>query len=247
MGTQTVEDLHDELMQHWMEDIRSGKIKLGEGSKMFTVKNTYKEGVGELIVEGEFFAKDKAGALEQSIEKWTVIVEALISGKFMKIIDGGDGTCALCRLFANEFCDGCPVKEKTDHSRCSHTPYFDYIGATESLDDAGREIRLICAKRELAFLESLREEKWTLPRMAFIAEEELAELKGTIEELQRLVAKHENMLDEIRSKVSDASAALQACDKEVAHENYGYADNHRDRASAILDSIVGGGKDAKSV
>lgn len=54
--------------------------------------------------------------LQQSIAKWQSIVDGTGS-------DDGIRDCALCAIYVNNKCRGCPVFEKTKHIRCGLTPY----------------------------------------------------------------------------------------------------------------------------
>lgn len=99
-------------------------------------------------------------ALKGSIEKWQRIVVS--TG-----VDKGAKNCPLCNLFyrrddlnVNDNCCGCPVAEKTGKKFCINTPYDDWVDYQErqSPSNSGRadtSERLIAARAELAFLESL--------------------------------------------------------------------------------------------
>jgi len=58
-------------------------------------------------------------ALKKSIEKWEKIVAE--EGE-----DRGGENCALCELFAEDECVGCPVYAKTGKTDCKGTPYKDW-------------------------------------------------------------------------------------------------------------------------
>jgi hypothetical protein len=98
-----------------------------------------------------------AEALEKSIEHWRENAE----GEIEKATTHG-GHCALCLVFARHDCDGCPVADG-DHENCKGTPYWSADAAfhrwrktpTPETEAAFRA----AAREELAFLESLREEK----------------------------------------------------------------------------------------
>ena len=83
--------------------------------------------------------------LELAIQKWQDIVEG-------KGIDHGGVNCALCKV--HEDCEDCPVFEKTKEWNCLKTPYIDYRTAVEA--DKSERILKAIAKREVAFLKSLR-------------------------------------------------------------------------------------------
>lgn len=102
------------------------------------------QGLAAVLDDGESWPVDVAGALAASIEKWKFIVAHYETGEKSVLMDGGDRTCAFCRLFLMKNCNGCPVNEKTDAS-CDGTPYDDYR-CTKNLTTA---------KAELEFLQSL--------------------------------------------------------------------------------------------
>lgn len=83
--------------------------------------------------------KKTATALEGSIKKWEAIVDG--SGK-----DMGCDNCPLCKLFYDDWCDGCPVKERTGLAECYGSPYENYRNCRSDAN----------AKAELDFLKSLR-------------------------------------------------------------------------------------------
>jgi hypothetical protein len=65
-------------------------------------------------------------ALKGSIEKW----EKIVAGTG---IDQGSKNCPLCKVFlepdppGENYCDGCPVKEKTGLKLCYGTPYEKWL------------------------------------------------------------------------------------------------------------------------
>lgn len=95
-------------------------------------------------------------ALQGSIKKWEGIVAR--TG-----VDDGQDNCPLCQKFANldDECNGCPVREKTGHMLCMHSPYDDWTDA--AWDHHGRNAEFTAstpelvelAKKELDFLRSL--------------------------------------------------------------------------------------------
>jgi hypothetical protein len=96
------------------------------------------------------FALSRRGALENSIKKWSVIVDHIEEGGAPPR-DGGISTCNLCVLYYEKDCDGCPVNINDNHIWCGDTPYQEYD------DTDGDAVK--AAKKELTFLESLREPK----------------------------------------------------------------------------------------
>lgn len=104
-------------------------------------------------------AKHTAEALEVSIAKWRM-VEAGLG------YDRGRRNCALCQLFRDQDCSGCPVKDATGIDGCQNTPYMkwlklkspdrvrasDYEYSYQAMTPKGRRI----AGQMRKFLESLR-------------------------------------------------------------------------------------------
>lgn len=91
-----------------------------------------------------------AAALEASILHWkqNADVETLQDAKITSSF------CALCALFADDDCDGCPVKERTRLPQCQEAPWDEaYSARNRNYLAAFR----IAALDEVEFLESLRE------------------------------------------------------------------------------------------
>jgi len=97
-------------------------------------------------------------ALEASIQKWEKLVKTPLEKALL-----GPHHCPLCLLFHSHYredenpvqnrCVGCPVCDKTGRVCCVGTPYDDVEWAMADHDEA--KFRS-AAKRELAFLKSLR-------------------------------------------------------------------------------------------
>lgn len=90
-----------------------------------------------------------AQALEQSIEKW----KARAAGE---LSDASSTDCPLCHLFHSIYnpgnsCRGCPVYISTGEVNCGCTPFENYATAYS------RNRKIEAAKREVEFLEALRE------------------------------------------------------------------------------------------
>lgn len=82
--------------------------------------------------------------------------------KWQDIVDGTGydrGPCALCDLFIDDGCAGCPINEDTGKEDCRGTPYVAWHALTASVNVESRLAntpeRLEAAKAELAYLESL--------------------------------------------------------------------------------------------
>lgn len=91
-------------------------------------------------------------ALEGSIAKWRGISERTV-------VDEGSANCPLCQAFPAINCAGCPVATRVGKSGCVGTPYDEWewyrVSDPAKYPDEAIEV----ARAELAFLESLREEK----------------------------------------------------------------------------------------
>ena len=98
-------------------------------------------------------------ALEKSIEHW----KRLSTGNRLPGEGIGPNNCALCGMFFEKSCRGCPVKEKTSKDSCMGTPYDQvsviYSNRKSDFDVYKSEEFLAAAKRELSFLESLLPEE----------------------------------------------------------------------------------------
>ena len=100
-------------------------------------------------------------ALKKSIIKWEKIA------KSTKEMDLGRVNCALCYLFNDIACEGCPIYSKTKKKYCKDTPFIEWShhaqlhGRNDTYFDKGlrREpgckecLRLV--REELNFLKSL--------------------------------------------------------------------------------------------
>jgi len=113
----------------------------------------------EEMCEGLAAGKDP---LELAIQKWVDIVAHLEQIYFFEQFDSelqqGCENCALCEKYyfcveGITFCAGCPVYKRTKREMCEATPFEDFLCAKR---DRNRDKMLECARRELAFLESLR-------------------------------------------------------------------------------------------
>ena len=82
--------------------------------------------------------------LEVSIRKFQDIAEGTGTNE-------GSDNCALCYMYRWSDCALCPVYKAIGISHCRETPYEDYVKAKTD------EERYEAAKREVAFLESLRD------------------------------------------------------------------------------------------
>ena len=102
--------------------------------------------------------KKFAKALEKSILHWKEMREQ----EAPKIEPDGD-SCALCQV--EQACGRCPVYLSTRKMFCNDTPYknayFAFVRWRNATAEAARKARIKWrreAKKEIAFLESLREE-----------------------------------------------------------------------------------------
>ena len=113
------------------------------------------------MIESQIKKLLKAGKdpLELSIKKWEDIVNK--TGK-----DAGRLNCALCLVYLENNCADCPVRDYTGDIVCSNTPYEEWsYHMIWAHDYPSRPWSVKCktcmmyAKRELAFLKSLRRNK----------------------------------------------------------------------------------------
>ena len=109
-------------------------------------------------------AQTKAEALEASILHWQENLEAELPGA----VRIGVENCALCSIYYDEDCEGCPVSERTTSKVCQSTPYGDALNALTGWEytnprscgntwRAARDEFRRCAQAEVDFLISLRE------------------------------------------------------------------------------------------
>jgi len=96
-------------------------------------------------------------ALKKSIRKW----EKIVAGEGE---DRGCDNCALCKLFAEYECAGCPVYVETGETSCQGTPFHEWARHHEEKHLTG-VLKIKCpeckelAQKELEFLKSLLPEK----------------------------------------------------------------------------------------
>jgi hypothetical protein len=99
---------------------------------------------------------ETAAALEASIAHW----EANAVAETPEKVKIGILSCALCRLFLDEGCIGCPVRAKTGVTRCNKTPYVAAHAAlrcwTVWRGDKTRDDFHAAARAEVEFLKGLR-------------------------------------------------------------------------------------------
>jgi hypothetical protein len=96
-------------------------------------------------------------ALKASIAKWKRNAKATDPWKY-KI---GAKDCALCGLFLDDDCSGCPVRAKTGKPFCFDSPYVDASRALVWWQDCdgAPDQALGAAQAEVAFLKSLLPEE----------------------------------------------------------------------------------------
>ena len=92
-------------------------------------------------------------ALKASIEKWERNAVTETPDAFLV----GSINCALCRLFIDDACAGCPVEAQTRLGNCSRTPYDTACHTRRAWRDgrASKEQAHAAAREEVAFLKSL--------------------------------------------------------------------------------------------
>ncbi|NTA27451.1 hypothetical protein [Allorhizobium ampelinum] len=92
-------------------------------------------------------------ALEASIRHW----EENVAAETVDEIKLGSNFCALCWVFGNRGCNGCPVSERTLCRGCIGSPYHRAIdGKCEWSFSGNKQNWLKAAQDELDFLISLR-------------------------------------------------------------------------------------------
>lgn len=99
-------------------------------------------------MEGDF-PTTRAEALEDSITKWEGLAMFAREDGILPHADAD--TCALCDLYLENQCAGCPVAEATRQTGCLGTPYIQYVRGRENPALAAR-----MAEAEKNFLISLR-------------------------------------------------------------------------------------------
>lgn len=93
-------------------------------------------------------AGDDAALLDLSIAKWRVIA-AWIEEHHALLHEGGADTCALCAVYWDLTCGGCPIAQD-GHPGCGDTPYHEFTLSEDV------EVKLRSAYEEIAYLEDLR-------------------------------------------------------------------------------------------
>lgn len=91
-------------------------------------------------------------ALRDSIEHWRRLSTGMANPN-EKIFTGD---CALCALFYDQYCVGCPVFEKTGWEECFATPWRNAARAYEKYGKNSSQFQK-AAKKQLKFLLSLEE------------------------------------------------------------------------------------------
>jgi hypothetical protein len=92
-------------------------------------------------------------ALKLCIRKWKYIVRYYENAGQAFLDDGGSWTCALCALFLDASCEGCPVRAKTGLAECKDTPYCDHYNVFKNSMDLRSALKF--ARQEVKFLESI--------------------------------------------------------------------------------------------
>ena|SRR3990167_9635166 len=110
----------------------------------YSIKN------GEVIARGKW-PTTKAAALKESIRKykWLVAWHKAHPKAPAQISDGN--SCALCELYYDEGCEGCPVSKYTGLSKCQKTPWQEYDKERNPI------LARAYAQAEITFLEDIGE------------------------------------------------------------------------------------------
>lgn len=108
-------------------------------------------------IDGRRMTPETAAALEASIAHWEA--NAVAETPEDASVDGRD--CALCELFYDERCVGCPVRAETGEIECYLTPFYEAATAKRiwgySPSDNTRDAFHAAARAEVEFLKGLRE------------------------------------------------------------------------------------------
>ena len=88
-------------------------------------KNAYKEIKVKYSFESVLEHSSGEQLLNYSIAKWDYIV-SLMRDSGEVINDGGTDTCALCHVYYEDGCEGCPIFKETGRDNCLGTPYSRY-------------------------------------------------------------------------------------------------------------------------
>lgn len=95
-------------------------------------------------------------ALENSIRHWARVVASPLTERI------GPESCALCKRYYENYCEGCPVSKRTLKIYCSDSPFVafaeEWEAASEAKSVSARRLKRLkkLAQAELDFLKSLR-------------------------------------------------------------------------------------------
>jgi len=96
-------------------------------------------------------------ALRKAVAHWEKVARG-------EAADNGPLSCSLCRLYFNDFCQGCPVYQKIGRPRCGGPHYLAWLKVTKSqvTPVGGREVRkgrgAIAARAIVTWLRSILQE-----------------------------------------------------------------------------------------
>jgi hypothetical protein len=101
--------------------------------------------------------KKTAKALEKSIAHWKRMYEAKDARLLSE--EPTEEYCALCKIFYEVGCVGCPVALRAETDWCSNTPYLSARIAFDNwlMEGGSRAEWRKAARKEIKFLESLRD------------------------------------------------------------------------------------------
>lgn len=120
---------------------------------------------GQIFKDSERWVDPTTAAegIERSILKWETMRDALCDNHLDYIVDGGDQTCGLCKLFLNrtrresQHCQGCPIFLKTGLKYCKGTPYEEYsVLGDDDEPESSNELSLKLVEAEIEFLKGLQ-------------------------------------------------------------------------------------------
>lgn len=93
-------------------------------------------------------------AIDDCVIKWQGIVDHLKTEPD-DVPEPDISSCALCFLYRNSACHGCPIRLKTGVGCCHKTPYNTYTDL-QDVKPIPYEALISAAEQEVAFLKSLK-------------------------------------------------------------------------------------------
>lgn len=88
----------------------------------------------------EFRKMSDGDLIDISIEKFELILEGILSREVIHAHWKALYSCALCRVYINSGCEGCPIKNKTGFTSCLKTPFDRFTNYFLESSDVEAEI-----------------------------------------------------------------------------------------------------------